>query len=671
MTSKPELKKQKEIGDTTIFDFFSYADLLSIQEHFYEATGLPSIIFSLKGEVLVEPSNPDPIPRPLRHASLKKGIPTLTHRYFDEPGVAIIPCTNAGFFQAVAPIGPEGEVLAIWAIGPACCLSGPSTNSNKEINLNNQKEAPLIPKEQFKKIALLQKDIAKQLCSQANQKQEFEILKKEIKEYTHKLSESAEKYRFLIENQNDIVIKFDTNEQFTYISPGFCRVFGKTEEQLLRQPIFSIVHPDDIDSTRQMLKKLKDPPHNCKIIHRAYTLSGLRWISWSTRAVLSSSGIVDSIICVGRDITKRREAEQKLEDSEKRYRNLIENSIMAIFEINLYGEFSFVNSAMRNLFSIQDNIPIHEISFRSLFRENPKIHFLFDEIKSKGKIENFETEVSTFEGTKKTILLNAILIDHLVQGTAIDISEKKKSEAEMIRINKELMIANTEKDKFFSIIAHDLRNPFNTFLGLTELMADKSTEIPISQLQTLAITMKKTARNVNNLLENLLIWSRSQQGSIGFYPQTIKVSEMIARFGESCMETAKTKGVELNVDFPPNLFVYADIEMLHLILRNLVSNAIKFSYEGGTVNIKAFVDSGNKVVFEIQDFGIGMNEYTIQNLFKPDVKTNKTGTSGEPSSGLGLLLCKEFIDKHQGQIWVKSQPGLRSTFTFTLGSTKS
>lgn len=250
MTNKPELKKMKEIGDSAILDFFSYTDLLSIQEHFCDSTGLSSIIVSITGEPLVEPAKQKLPPWQLGRTNDGACIPIPSHRYFTKLDTEIISCTVSGVYYAVAPIGPEGEVLALWAIG---FTDLPNSTHNEKKTIENQ-ETPSITKEQFIKIALLHRDMAKQLCANATRKREFELLKQDFEEYTHELSESAEKYRFLIENQNDIVIKFDSTERFTYVSPGFCRVFGKNEDQLLGQSVFSIVHPDDIEPSRQILE---------------------------------------------------------------------------------------------------------------------------------------------------------------------------------------------------------------------------------------------------------------------------------------------------------------------------------------------------------------------------------------------------------------------------------
>jgi len=238
---------------------------------------------------------------------------------------------------------------------------------------------------------------------------------------------------------------------------------------------------------------------------------------------------------------------------------------------------------------------------------------------------------------------------------------------EELRHQKEaLEVANATKDRFFSIIAHDLRSPFSGFLGLTEIMAEDLASLTLAEIQDLAQGMNKSATNLYHLLENLLQWSLMQQAAIPFNPKIISLLATLDDSIAMMYESAKRKNIVLTYDIPDNIEVYADANSLQTIFRNLVSNAIKFTQRGGHVNVLVRIEAGQKVVVAIKDSGIGMSSKMLNDLFRIDVKTNRVGTAGELSSGLGLFLCKDFVEKHGGEIWVESVEGTGSTFYFTL-----
>jgi CheY-like chemotaxis protein len=197
-------------------------------------------------------------------------------------------------------------------------------------------------------------------------------------------------------------------------------------------------------------------------------------------------------------------------------------------------------------------------------------------------------------------------------------------------------------------------------------MAEDLPDLTMAQAQNLAETMSKSANNLYTLIENLLDWAQIQQGAISFNPEVIQLNTVVGESMAPIREPAKNKGVEIETDIAGGLEVLADKNMLQTVIRNLVSNAVKFTRKGGTVSIAAKSAGDKTVEISIRDNGIGMSREMVGNLFRIDVKTGRKGTDGEPSTGLGLLLCKEFIEKNGGKIWVESAEGEGSTFYFTL-----
>ena len=250
--------------------------------------------------------------------------------------------------------------------------------------------------------------------------------------------------------------------------------------------------------------------------------------------------------------------------------------------------------------------------------------------------------------------------------TFSDITIRKQAEEKINLKNEALQKLNAEKDKFFSIIAHDLRNPFSGFLGLTQIMAEKLSDFTINQAQELAESMRDSASNLYRLLENLLQWSQVQRGTIPFNPEFKKLLTVVNESVAIILESANAKHIEIITMIPDGLTVFADINILQTVIRNLVSNAVKFTPKGGKVSLTAKTNDDNSIEISVQDTGIGVSQKQIENLFRIDVQTSRKGTEGEPGTGLGLLLCKEFVEKHAGRIWVESNEGKGSIFNFTL-----
>lgn len=283
---------------------------------------------------------------------------------------------------------------------------------------------------------------------------------------------------------------------------------------------------------------------------------------------------------------------------------------------------------------------------------------------------NFEWVHRRADGTDFTVevFLSSVVLEHktTVFASFKDITEHKRVEQEMQNKNEELFKLNVEKDKFFSIISHDLRSPFNSFLGLTQIMAEELPDLSSEEVQKLAVGMRNSATNLYRLLENLLHWSKMKQGLIPFTPSVIKLRTVVNESMAIMVEQAREKGIEIICGIPDDLEIFADSNMLQTVIRNLVSNALKFTTAGGSITVKAKITNDNGVEISVTDSGIGMNRELINNLFHIDARVARKGTAGESSTGLGLILCKEFIEKHGGTLLVESEEGKGSTFAFNL-----
>jgi len=231
--------------------------------------------------------------------------------------------------------------------------------------------------------------------------------------------------------------------------------------------------------------------------------------------------------------------------------------------------------------------------------------------------------------------------------------------------NEELLKLNFEKDKFFSIIAHDLRSPFNAIIGYSDLLLEQVLNKDIEGIDEYAQIILKSSQSAMDLLMNLMEWSRSQTGRIEFNPEYFEIVAFIKKNTQMYIDIAGQKSITIKYNLPQNLTVFADRNMINTIFRNLITNAIKFTMPGGEVNISA-KEKQNEIIFSVSDTGVGIPQNRIDKLFRIDQSYSTAGTNKEEGTGLGLILCKEFIEKHNGKIWVESLVGVGTTFNFSL-----
>lgn len=253
-------------------------------------------------------------------------------------------------------------------------------------------------------------------------------------------------------------------------------------------------------------------------------------------------------------------------------------------------------------------------------------------------------------------------------GQCQDINELKQAELILQANNEELQKVNAEKDKFFAILAHDLRSPFNTLLGFTQIMVEELSELKHEDIQKMARAMRTSATGLYSLLENLLVWSGLQRGTTSFVPVQFSVKDIFQENLKLVQESAHAKQIDISTNIPDELMAFGDVNMIGSTIRNLVSNAVKFTPKNGEIRITARSVPGKQIEISIKDSGVGMSEEMCSKLFQLNENIGRIGTEGEPTSGLGLILCKDFIKKNGGEIWAESVESEGSIFYFSLPS---
>lgn len=257
----------------------------------------------------------------------------------------------------------------------------------------------------------------------------------------------------------------------------------------------------------------------------------------------------------------------------------------------------------------------------------------------------------------------------VIIATARDITERKNYEQKILEINKSLKELSLSKDKFFSIIAHDLRSPFHGLLGFSEILFNEIDNLSKEEIKEYSKYIHTLSKKMYDLVDKLLQWSQIQTGKIEYSPSNINISKLIKATLELFQTNISLKRISLTILLPDDLFVFADSQMIQSVFTNLISNAIKYTKPGGSIYITAEVEDST-IAISVADTGVGMDKEDLDKLFRIEKTFTTPGTNDEQGSGLGLLITKELLEKNHGKIKVNSQKGVGTTFTVILPKEK-
>jgi len=368
----------------------------------------------------------------------------------------------------------------------------------------------------------------------------------------------------------------------------------------------------------------------------------------------------------------------------KDYSKAIEHSKQAFDYAEKNKIYPFIDMSTLNLFLSYEKLGDYKNAFKYLRIYNENRWVLYDEkkarqirtLESKYRAEKKEVIV---ENQKKVMLLEVGVFSLLLLAAIFVIwfyrsrnmimkrknAELEKKNSVISDQNEKLIELNTTKDKLFSIIGHDLKNPYQSLKEFSNILIQDYKELSEAEIKEFLGYIREASDSGNRLLQNLLDWSRSETGNIKYEPEMFYLHEIIEEAVSLTSNNAIHKDITIEAKVSNSQEVFCDRNMIYTVLRNLLSNAIKFSHRGSKINICS-VPRGSMVEVAITDSGIGMNEATINDLFILGKVASKDGTESEKGTGLGLFLCKEFVEKNKGTIHVESTPGKGSTFSFTL-----
>ena len=496
-----------------------------------------------------------------------------------------------------------------------------------------------------------------------------DITERKLAEKT--LADKKTQLRTLLQTIPDLIWLKDINGVYLTCNTMFEQFFGASEAEIIGKTDYDFVGKDLADfflGNDKNAMKAGKPTSNEEWI--TFASDGHQALLETIKTPMyDKKNQIIGVLGVGRDITYRKEAEELLKQSEAKYRKMIETMPDGVYRSTPDGKFVDVNMAMVKILGYETKEELMAIDIKTqLYLNSADREKLINE-------HDFE-EVDVYPVKKKDGSVvwiedhgwyikdnNGITILH--EGISRDVTQRKKAELQLQEYSEQLKELVATKDKFFSIIAHDLKSPFNSILGLSEIIKSDAKHLDIATIEQYAGIIHSTSTNTFKLLENLLDWARIQQSQMPFHPVSLILKAIADEVIELMIEKANSKMIAIINFIPDNLILMADKNMIRTILRNLLSNALKFTSVNGKVELKA-LRTDNSVTISVKDTGTGIKEEDINKIFKIGSSFSKRGTENEKGTGLGLLLCKEFVEKHDGKIWVESEEGNGSEFKFSI-----
>ncbi len=511
-----------------------------------------------------------------------------------------------------------------------------------------------------------------------NSKDEFGIFIHSLNEMADKiqqneldLKESEANLNSLIDNRDESIWSVDKDYNYVIFNKFFEEAYFATFNIRLKKglSVLKILTPDLVDFWKP---KYDMAFSGERIIFEFYNMVGDEQHLYEVFLNPVFSGDkVTGVTGLSVDITERKKAEKGVLESRANMSAIIENTTDSIWAIDPSYNILYVNNIFKTAF--YESFGVHLSNGVNSLEALPEPlrpiwKPRYDRALNNERFQ-FVDEIDT--GTKIIYIevsINPIVVDDKVVGASFfgsDVTERKLAEKMIIENTERLHELNATKDKFFSIIGHDLKGPFNAILGFSELLVESVSDKNYEDVEKFARIIHKSSGNSMDLLTNLLEWSRSQSGNMDFNPEYFEIYTFIKEAIDVSDQVAKQKSISISKNLPHSLPVFADKDMVNTIIRNLVSNAIKFTNKGGEIIISA-EQNQDELIISVRDNGVGINKNDLEKLFRIDEAYSTIGTQNEKGTGLGLILCKEFVDYHGGKIWAESKPGNGSNFKFSL-----
>ncbi len=504
----------------------------------------------------------------------------------------------------------------------------------------------------------------------------------ELKKAEDALKESEEIYRSIIQQSSDGIAITDEYGRLLEWNKSIEEITGISKNEAMGRPIWKI-HCNLLPAEKQDQKTYE---HLKNSIRNMLNGQGIDWAGRQYETVIvgtkgekkfieGTSYLIRSQhrMLFGsnvRDITQKHISEEKIRAEQEQLLSIFDSIDIPIYieNIDTY-EILFVNKVIKKIFPATE---IGNKCYEALFGIDQPCEFCMNQ-----RLSGDGADVLRWEIHNNLVDRDFLMIERNIRWTdgrdvklsmMIDITERKKMEELLRESESKMRIAIESKDKFFSILAHDLRAPLSGFMGLSQMLSQEFGQMTKEELEETHQALNESSVQLYKLLENLLEWSQMQRGQIKYEPELINILDIMGSCIGLFESQAARKNIRLISEIDRPYYIYADRRMMETVCRNILSNAIKFTPEGGIVGIGARNHQGRHTVISVTDNGIGMGSGKIKELFKLGGNISSPGTANERGTGLGLVLCKELIEKNCGEIKVESAPGSGSTFQITLPS---
>ena len=490
---------------------------------------------------------------------------------------------------------------------------------------------------------------------------------------------SEKKYKSIFDSLIDVYYRLSLDGIVENVSPSIEKISGYKRHDIIGKNASTFYL---IPELRQELLKItlkEGVLQNYEIEMRDKT-GEVKTISFNNKLVYDESGMPIAVEGMLRDVTQSKKAREELLNAKNEIQNYLSIARVMILVLDQNGIVKLINKKGCKILGYNED-EIMGKNWLDVFipqNQRKEIKNILDMI-MKGKVEKIrvhENEIINKSGSLRTIRWNNAYLENTngeitgILSSGEDITDEKKMLHNLIESEKNLKELNSAKDKFFSIVSHDIRSPFTALLGFTQILDEDFDSLAKEEIEEIAHSLNKISKNIFEFIEGLLEWSRVQSNKIEINLVKLKLFALVQDVFVLLSAVALKKGVRIKIEVAKDLEVLADENVVETVLRNLISNAIKFSYKGDTITIYT-ENSDDEIIVCVKDTGTGINEEIKNKLFKLDEYISELGTEKEKGTGLGLLLCRDLLEKQQNKIWVDSVLNKGSIFKFTLKKVNS
>ena len=500
--------------------------------------------------------------------------------------------------------------------------------------------------------------------------------------HTLSVDQPSSLFELIVNKAPDLIFIADHRGKFSFVNERSAELTGYTKEELLKMNFSDFVDR----AYRSVVLRFYARQYftNEKLTYLEFpiiTKAGVRvWIGLRVR--LQNVYRIPAFICIARDISEKKAAEESLKASERKYHELFDHSVQAMFQTTPDGHVINANPALLKLMGYSSVEELDSINLTDLYVNPEDRQILGEMLREKGYARNVELQLKRKDGKLITVLeYSRVIRDSdgnvlMYEGILEDITLRKAHESKLQQFvealsksEKQLKELNAQKDKLFSVLSHDLRSPFASILGFCDILLEEDKKVNEEERTEFLTYIKEAAQNQLALVNRLLEWTRIESDSIKVNLTELDLAEVAARSVVGLLGLSRPKNIFVHSTLPAKMLTRGDKQLILQVFNNLISNALKFTREGGEVRIDLVQETIDRWIISVRDTGIGIPAEDIPKLFKVEEKYTRQGLNGENGTGLGLPMCKEIMEKLGGSISCESEPSKGTCFYLTFQRT--